>query len=207
MGNLSNKEYTSAALKTAYIGMAGNLLLAAIKFITGMLFHSTAVISDAVHSLCDLFGDLIIIAGIKLSDNEIHEKKRFEKISSAVISSILIVTGLVIGIKALKQIFIKQYNCALTGGTAVITAEIISVLIKEALFRYTRYRAEKLNSLTLRANAWHHRSDALSSLCALAGITGAKAGFACLESAAGVLICVLILKTAFGILIQSIRSS
>ncbi len=197
-------ENTSkAALRTSGVSILVNALLTAGKLLAGLLAHSGAMISDAVHSASDVFSTLIVMAGVKLSGKASDREhpyghERMECVAAILLAGVLLATGLLIGYEGVQKILADRAELEAPGLLAVIAAAV-SILVKELLFRYVRRQARKLDSTALMAEAWHHRSDALSSIGALAGIVGARAGFPVLDPLASVVICGFIVKAAFDI--------
>ena len=188
------------AIKISRISILVNLLLSAGKLAAGLLAHSGAMISDAVHSASDVFSTLVVIVGVKLSGKDSDREhpyghERMECVAAILLSGILLATGLVIGWEGIQKILSERSELRAPGLLAAAAA-LVSILVKELLFRYVRGFARKLDSTALMAEAWHHRSDALSSIGALAGILGARAGFPVLDPLASVVICVFIAKAA-----------
>ena len=188
------------AIKISRISILVNLLLSAGKLAAGLLAHSGAMISDAVHSGSDVFSTLVVIVGVKLSGKDSDREhpyghERMECVAAILLSGILLATGLVIGWEGIQKILSERAELQAPGILAAAAA-LVSILVKELLFRYVRGFARKLDSTALMAEAWHHRSDALSSIGALAGILGARAGFPVLDPLASVVICVFIAKAA-----------
>ena len=188
------------AIKISRISILVNLLLSAGKLAAGLLAHSGAMISDAVHSASDVFSTLVVIVGVKLSGKDSDREhpyghERMECVAVILLSGILLATGLVIGWEGIQKILSERAELQAPGILAAAAA-LVSILVKELLFRYVRGFVRKLDSTALMAEAWHHRSDALSSIGALAGILGARAGFPVLDPLASVVICVFIAKAA-----------
>ena len=198
---MENQEQT--AIRVSRISMLVNLLLSLLKLAAGVLAHSGAMISDAVHSASDVFSTLIVMIGVKLSGKESDREhpyghERMECVAAILLSGILLATGLLIGYQGIRSILSEREELQSPGILAAVAAGV-SILTKELLFHYVRHQARKLDSPALMAEAWHHRSDALSSIGALAGILGARAGFPVLDPLASVVICVFIAKAAFDI--------
>ena len=188
------------AIKISRISILVNLLLSAGKLAAGLLANSGAMISDAIHSASDVFSTLVVIVGVKLSGKDSDREhpyghERMECVAAILLSGILLATGLVIGWEGIQKILSERAELQAPGILAAAAA-LVSILVKELLFRYVRGFARKLDSTALMAEAWHHRSDALSSIGALAGILGARAGFPVLDPLASVVICVFIAKAA-----------
>lgn len=199
-----NNLTKSVTVKVSVIGMTGNVLLTVFKFIAGIIAHSGAMISDAVHSASDVFSGLIVIIGVRFSTKESdydhpYGHERFECVAALILAIVLALTGAFIGIEALGKIISGAYRELEIKGIIAIIAAVTSIIVKEAMFWYTAINAKKIDSSSLKAEAWHHRSDALSSVGALIGICGAKLGLPILEPIASIIICLFILKVSFDI--------
>lgn len=199
---MNNSE--KITLHVSGVTIAVNIILSVFKAIAGILANSGAMISDAVHSASDVFSTVIVIVGAKASgkssDREHpygHEK--MECIASFLLAVILFLTGLSIGISAFESIMSGAYKTNTVPGILALIAAVVSIAIKEWMFHYTLSAAKKINSTSLMADAWHHRSDALSSVGALLGIGLAIAGFPVADPVASIVICILIAKVAFDI--------
>ena len=181
-----------------------NFLLTIFKFIAGIVGKSGAMLSDALHSATDVLSTIIVIIGFilsrKKSDFE-HQygHERFECVSAMILAVILGITGAGIGYSALLKIFSHAYTTADTPTTLALSASVISIIMKEIMYWYTVIGAKKIDSPSLKADAWHHRSDALSSVGSLVGIFGAMNGIKILEPLASVVIALFILKAVFDI--------
>lgn len=203
-------EFERIATKVTIITIIGNLILSAFKFAAGIIAHSGAMVSDAVHSASDVFSSIIVIIGVKLSakapDKEHpYGHERMECVAAIILSVILLITGLFIGYNALSNIIGGNYNQLKTPGILALIAAIISIVTKEAMFWYTKIYAKRIDSGALMADAWHHRSDAFSSIGALIGIAGARMGIHILDSIASIVICLFICKAAFDIFKDAIN--
>ena len=196
-------DFEKTATRVSLVSVAGNTVLSLLKLLAGILAHSGAMISDAVHSASDVLSSFIVIIGVKLSvkaaDREHpYGHERFECVAAIVLSVVLAMTGLLIGYSAWETIRAGSAAQPMPGLLALVAA-VVSIAAKEAMYWYTRYYARRLNSAALMANAWHHRSDALSSIGALIGIGGARLGYPIMEPIASLVICVFILKAAYDI--------
>ena len=207
---VSEAEEKKIVAQMSTVGIAGNVLLSAFKLIAGLAGSSGAMISDAVHSLSDVLATFIAMIGVRISkrgadaDHQYgHEK--FECISSEILAGILFVTGLGIGSVGVEKIIGGHYEDLTVPGMLPLIAAIVSIVSKEAMFWYTRACAKKIQSSAFMADAWHHRSDALSSIGSLIGIVGARAGFPVLDPIASVVICLFILKVAVDIFRDAIK--
>lgn len=198
------------AIRVSIISIVVNLALSALKLIAGIIAHSGAMISDAVHSASDVFSTFIVIIGVTISSKESDEQhryghERFECVASIILAVVLAVTGGGIGIRGMKTILAGNYQNLLSPGLLALIAAIISIGTKEWMYWYTRSAAKKINSGALMADAWHHRSDALSSIGALVGIVGSRMGFPILDSVASLIICIFIEKAAYDIFKDAIE--
>ena len=196
-------DFEKTSTRVSLVSVAGNTALALFKLLAGILAHSGAMISDAVHSASDVLSSFIVIIGVKLSvkaaDREHpYGHERFECVAAIILAVVLAMTGLLIGVRAAESIGAGSQPRTAPGLLALIAAAV-SILVKEAMYWYTRFYAKRLNSAALMANAWHHRSDALSSVGALIGIGGARLGYPVMEPVASLVICIFILKAAYDI--------
>ena len=196
--------------RLALVGVAGNVLLALFKLLAGILGHSAAMLSDAVHTLSDVFATLIAYVGVSLARKEADEQhpyghERIECVASLLLSVILFLTGAGIGLNCAMAILDGSYRSLAAPGLLPVIAAAVSIAVKEGMFWYTMVYARRLRSGAFRADAWHHRSDALSSVGALAGIIGARHGLPVLDQVAGILICAVILVVAIRIFRDAIE--
>ena len=203
-GIVSEDEFQRVANKVSFVTIIGNILLSVMKLIAGFIAHSNAMISDAIHSASDVFSTFVVIIGIKLASKKADKEhpyghERLECVAAIVLSMVLFITGLGIGATALKNITSGDYNNIAVPGILALIAAIVSIVSKEAMYWYTRYNAKKIDSSALMADAWHHRSDAFSSIGALIGIAGARLGFPIMDSIASLIIFVFIIKAAYDI--------
>lgn len=203
-------EFERTATRVTTITIIGNLILSAFKFVAGIIAHSQAMVSDAVHSASDVFSSIIVIIGVKLSakapDKEHpYGHERMECVAAIILSVVLLITGLFIGYNAFSSILGGNYSELKIPGMLALVAAIISIVTKEAMFWYTKIYAKRIDSGALMADAWHHRSDAFSSLGALIGIAGARLGLPVLDSITSIVICIFICKAAFDIFKDAIN--
>ena len=207
MTNADNYEKT--AMKVSIVSVIWNLLLSAGKLFAGIFANSGAMISDAVHSASDVFSTIIVMIGVKISgkdsDNDHpYEHERLECVAAIILATVLAATGIGIGYGAVVKIMAGDYNVEMPGILALVAA-VVSILVKELMFWYTRYYAKQIDSSALMADAWHHRSDSLSSIGALIGIIGARLGFGIMEPLASVVICIFIEKAAYDIFMDAVN--
>ncbi|MDE5781358.1 MAG: cation diffusion facilitator family transporter [Lachnospiraceae bacterium] len=199
-----DNDFQRIADRVSAMSITGNLILSVFKFIAGITAHSNAMISDAVHSASDVFSTVVVIIGIRLASKEADKEhpyghERMECVAAIILAMILFMTGLGIGIEALRNILSGNYGDLQIPGILALVAAIVSIVSKEAMFWYTKVNAVRIDSSALLADAWHHRSDAFSSVGALIGIAGARLGFPVMDSIASLVIFVFIIKAAYDI--------
>ena len=193
-------------------GSIVNIVLLVFKFIAGILGHSAAMIADAIHSLSDFLTDIIVIVFVRLSSKPAdHDHDyghgKYETLATSVIGMALAVVAVMLGWDGIEKIiYVMQGNQLESPGIIAFWAAILSIVLKEWIFRATRKVAKEENSKALEANAWHHRSDALSSIGTAVGIGGAVMldnNWAILDPIAAIVVCILIIVTAFKIIRQA----
>lgn len=197
-------EFQRIANRVSLVTIIENLLLSVLKLLAGILAHSAAMISDAVHSASDVFSTFVVIIGIRVASKEPDREhpyghERMECVAAIVLAMVLFLTGLGIGYEALKNILHGNYSELQMPGILALVAAIVSIVSKEAMYWYTRFYAKKIDSSALMADAWHHRSDAFSSIGALVGIVGARMGYPVMDSIASLVIFLFIVKAAYDI--------
>ncbi|MEE1351056.1 MAG: cation diffusion facilitator family transporter [Clostridia bacterium] len=196
------------ANRVSVITIIINLLLSLMKFVAGFIGHSQAMISDAVHSASDVVSTIAVIFGVNMSmkksdDDHPYGHERIESIFSIILAMMLFATGMGIGLTAIKTI-INGSEIVIPGKIA-LGAAIVSIAVKEWMYHYTKHTAVKINSSSMLADAWHHRSDALSSVGSLIGVAGAILGFPICEPIASIIICIFIAKAAADIFFDSVN--
>lgn len=199
---------TKAANRVSVVTIIVNIMLSALKFIVGIISNSQALISDAVHSASDVVSTVAVIFGVNISARESDKShpyghERIESIFSILLSIMLFVTGISIGISAVKTIVNKE-EIAIPGVMALVAAAI-SIVVKELMYRYTKHTADKINSSAMLADAWHHRSDAFSSIGSLIGVGGAILGFPICDPIASIVICIFIAKASYDIFMDAVN--
>lgn len=196
------KNNEKIAIKVSVISIILNCLLTLIKFISGVISKSSAMISDSVHSLSDVLSTFVVIIGVKISNKKAdsdhpYGHERIECVSAIILSGMLFIIGALIGINGIKNVT-NSSNLVMPGILALI-ASIISIISKEAMYQYTIRVSKKINSAALKADAWHHRSDALSSIGSFIGILGSRLGFKIFDPLASVIISLCIIKVSIDI--------
>lgn len=190
--------------EVAIITIIVNLALSIGKLFAGIMAHSNAMISDAMHSASDVLSTVGVMIGIKFASKAPDKEhpyghERLECVTAIILAMILFITGLGIGMDALQHILGAKQGASQTPGILALVAAIVSIVCKEGMYWYTRYYAKLIDSSALMADAWHHRSDALSSIGALIGIIGARMGLSIMDSIASLVIFLFIAKAAFDI--------
>ena len=202
------QKATRTALRVSFITMGINLLLSVMKLAAGLLARSGAMVSDAVHSASDVFSTVIVIIGMRAAGKESDREhpyghERLECVAAVVLAGALLATGLLIGWQGIRNIATPGQELSAPGVLALIAAAV-SIAVKEGMFHYTRAAAKQVGSEALMADAWHHRSDALSSIGALIGIGGARLGVPVMDPIASLVICLMIVKAAYDIFREAV---
>ena len=207
-----NKNAIKIINKVAIVTIVVNLVLAIGKFLAGIFGNSTAMISDAVHSSSDVLSTLIVLIGARIAvknedkdHNYGHDK--FESIASILLAMLLFATAIGLGYTGIKDIIAASKGDGeyVKPTLVALIAAIVSIVVKEGMYWYTIFYAKKLDSQALKADAWHHRSDAFSSIAGFVGILGAMLGVLVLEGIATILIALLIVKVSYDIVKIVIR--
>ena len=200
----AGNDFQKIANRVSFVSIIQNVLLSLFKLFAGIFANSNAMISDAIHSASDVFSTIVVIIGVRLSSRDSDREhpyghERMECVAAIILSIVLFITGLGIGIQALQDILNGNYETLQMPGILALIAAIVSIIAKEAMYWYTRHYAKQIDSAALMADAWHHRSDAFSSIGALIGIAGSRMGFPIMDSIASLVIFVFIAKAAFDI--------
>lgn len=186
------------------VSIIGNVVLSAFKLFAGIFGHSGAMLSDAVHSLSDVITTFIAFLGVKISQKPADKEhpyghERLECVASLFLGLTLFATGLGIGKIGIDKILAGNYETLAIPTGIALFASVLSIVGKELMYWYTRYYAKLIDSQAFMADAWHHRSDALSSVGSFIGIGGAMLGYPVLDPIASVIICLFIIKVAWEI--------
>ncbi len=204
---MDNKQTQTLVLRVSVVTILWNLLLTFAKVAAGILGRSSAMISDGIHSASDVLSTVVVYVGIRVAGRPADQDhpyghERLECVAALLLALLLGGTGLGIGMAGVNTLLSGE-AIPLPGSIALVAA-IASIVIKEAMYWYTRAAAKRLDSGAMLADAWHHRSDALSSVASLLGIVGAWMGFPFLDPLAAVIIAVFVLKVALDIFRDSI---
>lgn len=200
--------------RTTIVGSVGNLLLVVFKFVAGILGHSSAMIADAVHSVSDFVTDVVVLLFVRIAGkpkdcDHNYGHGKYETMATALIGLMLLGVGLGIFWSGATKIWDFYHGVPLEApGMLALIAALVSILVKEALYRYTVHVGKEVDSQALIANAWHHRSDAFSSIATAVGVGGAillGSSWRVLDPIAAVVVCVLIIKVAIELLIPSVN--
>ena len=208
--NLQEKQFEKEAMKVSTVSIVVNVLLSLFKLLAGVIAHSGAMISDAIHSASDVFSTIIVMVGIHLAGRKSDKEhpyghERMECVAAIVLATVLAVTGLGIGWSAIQSIAKESTGVVVVPGVLALVAAVVSILTKEGMYWYTRFHAKKIDYSALMADAWHHRSDALSSVGALVGIAASRMGYPLMDPLASLVICVFIEKAALDIFKDAIN--
>lgn len=201
MMNFVNEE-ERIAMVVSVNSIIANLVLSLGKLAAGVMAHSAAMISDGIHSASDVFSTLIVMAGVRFSnkasdDEHQYGHERLECVAAIILAVMLTLVALGIGYSGVQKVLYADTAELVVPGQMALWAAVISIVVKEAMFWYTKRAADKINSGALMADAWHHRSDALSSVGSFVGILGARMGYPILDPVASIIICAMILYAAY----------
>lgn len=200
-------ENYKLGVKVSIITIIINIILAAIKIFSGILGKSNAMLADGVHTLSDVLTTFVVLLGLKVSSKEADENhpyghEKYEPIFAKLLSVLLLLTGLYIGYGSLKILISGNIK---TPGLIALIAALISIVIKECMYWFTIKTARKIKSLSLEADAWHHRSDSLSSIGTFIGILGARMGVKILDPIAGVVVSIFVVKVGVDLYLKATR--
>ena len=211
---MTSNDREKEIYKVTIVGSFVNFLLLIFKFVSGIVGHSAAMIADAVHSLSDFVTDILVLVFVKISSKPADKDHRyghgkFETLATAIIGAVLLAVGIGIFYQGVTSIYAVYNGQVLPSpGYIALIAAAVSIVSKEAVYWYTVIKGKKLNSQAVVANAWHHRSDAFSSMGTLLGIGGAILGgekWAVLDPIAAVVVSIFIVKVAISILNGSLQ--
>ncbi len=197
------------AVRVSVNSIIVNVVLSVFKFAAGTIAGSGAMISDAVHSVSDVFSTIVVVIGVKMAGKQSDGRhqyghERLECVASLLLAIALAATGIGIGYTSITKIISADYRVLKVPGLLALAAAVLSIIVKETMYWYTRAAAKRINSGALMADAWHHRSDAMSSVGSFIGIFGARMGYPVLDPVAGTVICIFIVKAAVCIFCDAI---
>ena len=195
-------EYSRIAIRVTNTCIICSLMLCLLKMTGGVLARSRALISDGINSAFDVVSGLIFIVGAKLAGKNPDKEhpyghERFESVTTIVFAVVLFVTGVFVGHTALEDLFSEAYKTREMPGKLSILAALVSMAVKELMFWYTKAAADKIDSVALKAAAWDHRADVVSTAGALLGIMVTRWGFPAGDMIASLIVCLFIIRTAY----------
>ncbi|WP_313757130.1 cation diffusion facilitator family transporter [Tissierella sp.] len=200
-------ENYKLGVRASWITVIINIILAIAKIFAGVLGSSNAMIADGVHTLSDILTTFVVLLGLKISSKEAdnehpygHEK--YESVFAKILSILLLITGVFIGYKSIIILINGNIN---TPKSIALIAAFLSIIVKEGMYWYTIKVARKIKSISMEADAWHHRSDAFSSIGTFAGVLGARLGFPALDPIAGIIVSVLVIKVGVELYVKSVK--
>lgn len=207
------KDKTKAAFVISIKSIIINIFLFFIKFVCGLLINSSSLISDGIHSLSDILTTLAVMTGVKFSNNPPDENHPYghEKIESVVafiLGFVLLLVGINIGFNGIKTLIVPTVQVEKNKPLLILglLTALTSIIFKEWSYQFTIKFAKKSNSKAMEADAWHHRSDALSSISSLLGVVGIFIGLQIIDSIACVIISLFIIKAAFDIELDAFKN-
>ncbi len=209
---MDKTQRTKEAMRVSRLSIWVNVALAAVKLLEGIFCASAALVSDAWHSLSDVFSTAVVMVGVKIGaqsedDDHPYGHEKFEAVAGTLLAVILFLAAVYIGYSAVVKIPEALRGELPAPGLWAVGAAALSIVVKEWMYRFTVRAAERLQSCALKADAWHHRSDALSSVGSLIGVLGAVLGATVLDPIASLVIAVFILKVAVDVFRESVRQT
>lgn len=200
-------ENAKIGTRASLITISINIVLCIFKMLAAFIGKSSAMLADSIHSLADILTTVVVIIGLKVSSKAADDKhpyghEKFEPIFAKVMSLILSFTGISIGYKALHDLITGNLH---SPGKIALVAAAVSIIVKEGMYWYTIIIARKIKSIAMETDAWHHRSDALSSIGTFLGILGARMGIRILDPIAGLLVSFLIIKIGIEYYFKAIK--
>lgn len=194
-------------VRASWITIIVNVILAILKVAAGIIGHSSAMIADGTHTLSDVLTTFVVLLGLKISSKEADEghpygHEKYESVFAKVLSILLMITGIFIGYEAIK---ILTSGMVKTPKLIALIAAFLSIVVKEGMYWYTIKIARKIRSISMEADAWHHRSDAFSSIGTFAGVLGARLGFPILDPIAGIIVSIFVIKVGVELYVKSVK--
>ncbi len=193
--------------KVSIVTLIVNIILSIFKLIAGIFGKSSAMTADAVHSVSDVFTTVVVIIGLKISSKGEDKEhpyghERLESVCAKIISVALLSVGFTIGYKSIVNLYEGNVT---TPGSIALWAAVVSIIVKEGMYWYTIVTARKIRSIAMEGDAWHHRSDAFSSVGTFLGILGARYGYTFLDPVAGMIVSILIIKVGVDLYIRAVK--
>ncbi len=201
---MEQNQNETLAVRVSTVSIAVNLILSLLKLVTGIFGKSNAMISDAIHSASDVFSTVVVIVGVKMAQKKADEEhpyghERMECAAAMILAMLLAVVGFGIGASGIQKILSGNSDAFVIPTLLPLIAAVVSIAVKEWMFWYTKSAAKKIDSAALMADAWHHRSDSLSSIGSFLGILFSRMGYPVMDAVASVIICLCIFKAAYDI--------
>lgn len=195
------------ALKVSIVTIIANVVLAIFKIVAGIVGHSSAMLADGAHTLSDVLTTVLVLVGLKIASKEAdiehpYGHERYESVFAKILSILLLLTGVFIGYESIKILIKGEF---FQPGKIALVAALLSVVVKEVMYWYTIKTAKKIKSTSMEADAWHHRSDAFSSIGTFVGVLGARLGFPALDPIAGVIVSIFVIKVGVDLYMKSVR--
>lgn len=193
------------AKKVSIVTIILNIVLGVFKVIAGVLGHSTAMIADGMHTASDVVTTIMVIIGVKVSNKGADDKhpyghERFEPVFGKLISLFLAFTGVMIGYEGIMALVKGEFT---KPAPIALVAAVASIIVKEGMYWYTLRTAKKIKSVSMEADAWHHRTDAFSSIGTFIGILGASLGWTFLDPLTAVIVSIFIIKVGIDLFMQA----
>lgn len=200
-------ENYKMGVRASVITIIVNVILSAFKIIAGIVGKSNAMLADGVHTLSDVLTTFVVLFGLKVSSKDADKEhpyghEKYEPIFAKVLSSLLLLTGFFIGYESIKVITSGEIK---TPGIIALIAAFASIVVKEGMYWYTIRVAKKIKSISMEADAWHHRSDAFSSIGTFAGILGARLGMKILDPIAGIVVSFFVIKVGIDLYMKATK--
>ena len=204
-----DKDYLNIAMRVMNVCIICNIFLCLVKMFGGFIAGSNALISDGINSAFDVVSGVIVIVGTKIAGKNPDKEhpyghERFESVAAIILTVVLFVTAVFVGHTAIEDLINESYKTDEIPGKLSILAALLSIAIKEVMFWYTKSAAEKINSVSLKAAAWDHRADVISTAGALTGIMFSRYGFPAGDLVASLIVCIFIIRTSYKVFREAI---
>ena len=206
LGGKKMEDY-KLGVKVSIVTILVNIFLATFKIMAGVIGHSSAMLADGAHTLSDILTTFVVLVGLKISSKEADKEhpyghEKYESIFAKILSILLLLTGIFIGYEGFKMLLSGNF---VEPKPIALVAAFLSIIIKEGMYWYTSKTAKKIKSISMEADAWHHRSDAFSSIGTFAGVLGARLGIPALDPIAGIVVSIFVIKIGMELYIKSVK--
>lgn len=204
---MNEQDRLQLGMKVSRIAIAVTLTLTIVKLLAGLLASSTAMVADAVHSCTDVLTTIFVIIGLRMGSKPADREHpyghaRMESVAAKLVATLLVLTALGLIYSSGRILLLGE---AKAPGILAIYAAIASIVAQEALYRYSIWAGKVMNSTAVIADAWHHRSDALSSVGTLVGVAGARLAYPWLDPVAGLVVALIVLKIGIEIYLKAVE--